>query len=188
MRPTVADAARALRAGKLVAYPTDTLYGLAARASDSRAVDRLARVKGRPPRQPTSVMVSSVPELEALATLRPAGRRFVRLHLPGPFTVLVRPSPLARRTLARALFGPRGTLGLRVPDHPTARELGRRAGAVTATSANRHGEPPAHHLRDAAARFGREVAVYLRGGPAPSGRPSTLVDLSGPTPRPVARR
>ncbi len=187
MRRSVAAAARALRAGRLVVYPTDTLFGLGARAADPVAVARLAEAKGRPSGQPTSVMVSSVPELEALANLAPAGRRFVRCHLPGPYTVLVRPSPLARSTLAPRLFGPHGTLGVRVPDHAVARAIARASGPVTATSANRHGEPPATTVGAARRAFGPTVALYVGGGPAPSGRPSTLVDLSGARPRSLSR-
>ena len=187
MRRSVAAVARTLGAGRLIVYPTDTLLGLGARGSDPAAVARLAEAKGRPSGQPTSVMVSSVPELEALATLAPAGRRFVRRHLPGPYTVLVRPSPFARSTLAPRLFGPRGTLGVRIPDHALARAIARASGPVTATSANRHGEPPATTVAAARRAFGRSVALYVGGGPPPSGRPSTLVDLSGARPRFLAR-
>lgn len=187
MRSTVALAARALVSGRLVVYPTDTLWGLGARASDPAAVERLLAAKGRPPGRATSVAVSSPAEVEALAELTPAGRRFVRTHLPGPYTLLVRPSRRARRSIARALLAPDGSLGLRVPDHATARELARRAGPLTATSANRHGRPPCDGVASARRAFAREVAVYLAGPPKPSGEPSVLVDLTGPRPRGRAR-
>jgi L-threonylcarbamoyladenylate synthase len=183
----LADAVRALRAGWLVVYPTDTLLGVGARADDPTALARLAEAKGRPSGLPVSVTVSSTEEVEALAELASAGRRFVRTHLPGPYTVLVEGSPLARRTLAPPVRGPSGTVGLRVPDHPLARELARRAGPITATSANRHGRPPARTVRDARRAFGDEVAVYLSGTPRPSGRPSQLVDLTHAAPRAVDR-
>jgi L-threonylcarbamoyladenylate synthase len=182
MGSTVGDATRALRAGGLVVYPTDTLFGLGARATSRSAVTRVARVKGRPGRQPLSVAVSSIEEIEPLASLSLPGRRWVRRHLPGPFTVLVMPSPRARRTLALAIAGG-PTLGLRVPAHPVARELARRAGPIVATSANRHGEPPAPELAAARRALGPTVAVYLAGDPRPSGTPSALVDLTGPRPR-----
>lgn len=184
----LADAVRALRAGRLVVYPTDTLLGVGARASDPTAVARLAEAKARPTRLPVSVTVSSTEEVEALAELSPAGRRFVRTHLPGPYTVLVAGSPLARRTLAPLARGPAGTIGLRVPDHLLARELARQAGPITATSANRHGHPPARTVREARRTFGEAVAVYLSGAPRPSGRPSQLVDLTRGAPRAVDRK
>jgi len=116
------------------------------------------------------------------------GRRFVRTHLPGPYTVLACPSPLARRTLAPRIFAEGGTVGVRLPDHPVARELARRCGPITATSANLHGQPACRTVRQARHIFGRGVAVYLDGRPAVSGRPSTLVDLTRREPRAIARR
>jgi len=188
MGPALTAAARALAAGGLVVYPTDTLFGLGARASDPDAVERLAAAKRRPAGMPVSVMVSSTGEVEALGELTPAGRRFVRTHLPGPYTVLVTGSPRARRTLAPPATGPSGIVGLRVPAHPLARELARRAGPITATSANLHGAPPCRSVAAARRAFGRVVAAYLDGPPRPSGRASQLVDLTHGEPRRVARR
>jgi L-threonylcarbamoyladenylate synthase len=181
-------AVRALAAGQIIAYPTDTLLGLGVRASDAAAVERLRAAKGRPEGMPVSVAVSSTEEVEAMLDLAPAARRFVRLHLPGPYTLLARPTPAGRDAVAASALGPGGQLGMRVPDHPLARELARRAGPITSTSANRHGDPPSRTIAEARRAFGADVAAYLPGGPEPSGRPSSLVDLSGPRPRPVARR
>lgn len=181
------DAVRALRSGRLVVYPTDTLLGLAARAADPTAVGRLVRAKGRPTGQPLSTALSSTEELEPFADLSPSGRRWIRSHLPGPFTVLVPASPVGRRAFSVPGAGAVDRLGFRVPDHPLARELARRVGPITATSANRHGEPPARSLAEARRAFGDEVAVYLTGGPRPSGRPSQLIDLARDPPAPVSR-
>jgi L-threonylcarbamoyladenylate synthase len=187
MGRALADAVRALAAGRLVVYPTDTLLGLGARASDRAAVAALAEAKGRPSGMPVSVTVSSTDELEALSELTPPGRRFVRTHLPGPYTVLAPGSALARRTLAPPAIGPSGMVGFRVPDHPVARELARRAGPITATSANRHGQPPCRTVLEARRTFGSTVAVYVAGLPRPSGRASELVSLDRGAPRSVAR-
>jgi L-threonylcarbamoyladenylate synthase len=177
---------RALLAGGLVVHPTDTLLALAARALDPRAVARLVEAKGRPSSRPLSVGVSSVEELERWAELGPPARRFVRDRLPGPYTVLLRPSREARRRLAREVVGG-PAIGLRVPDHPLARELARRAGPTVATSANRSGESPARSLAEARRAFGRTVAAYVTAAPEPSGAPSEIVDLTGPRPRTVPR-
>jgi L-threonylcarbamoyladenylate synthase len=187
MRPTVAAAARAIATGGLVVYPTDTLLGLAVRATDPRSVARLESAKGRPRGQPISVAVSSVSEVEELAELSPVARRFLRTHLPGPFTLLVRPSHSARRQLAPRIFAESGTLGIRVPDHPVARELARLAGPITATSANRHGASPCRTVREARRVFGADVRMYLSASPAPTGVPSTLVDLTRARPHAVPR-
>ncbi len=181
MGPSIGAAARAHFRGAHVVHPTDTLYALAARADAPAAVDRLLKAKGRAQAQRLSVAVSSIEELETWAILSDAARRFVRRHLPGPWTLLVRPSAEARRRFAPAVAGG-DRIGLRVPDHPVARELARRVGPITATSANRSGAPAAKTVRDARRALGGSVAVYLDGAPRPSGTPSTLVDLTGPRP------
>jgi len=183
----IAAAVRSLRRGALVVYPTDTLLGLGALASDRSAVRRLVAVKGRSATQPVSVCVSSTEELERYARVSPAARRFVRRHLPGPYTVLLVPSPEARRVFAPSIVE-FPAVGFRVPDHPVARELARRAGPVTATSANRHGAPPVRRVARARRAFGRAVACYLAAHPPGSGVPSTLVDLTGATPHELLRR
>jgi tRNA threonylcarbamoyl adenosine modification protein (Sua5/YciO/YrdC/YwlC family) len=188
MGPAIGRAAQALRAGRLVVYPTDTLLGVAARATDDRAVAGLERLKDRPADQPISVTVRAYSDLEAMTELSPSARRFVRTHLPGPYTILVRPSRFARRTLAPSVFAEDGTLGVRIPDHPVARELARQVGPITATSANRHGRPPCRTVNEARRVFGSAVAVYLAARPPGTGRPSRLVDLTGTEPRPVPRR
>jgi L-threonylcarbamoyladenylate synthase len=187
MGSSLADAVRALAAGELVVYPTDTLIGIAARATEERAVDRLAAAKERPADLPVSLALSSVEEVEGFASVSPVARRFLRRHLPGPYTVLLPASPEGRRSLAAPLVNGAGAVGFRVPDHPLARELARRAGPITSTSANRHGVAPARTVAEARAALGEAVAVYLPARPPPSGRPSTFVDLTGPTPRLLPR-
>jgi len=186
MRPGLRDAVEALRRGQLVVYPTDTLLGLGARARDRAAVGRMVSAKGRSPAQPVSVCVSSTEEVERYADLSPTARRFLRGQLPGPFTVLLTPSAEARRSFAPSVGG-LATIGFRVPDHPVARELARRAGPITATSANRHGAPPARTVAEARRSLGDAVRVYLPAVPPMSGVPSTVVDLIGPEPREVVR-
>jgi L-threonylcarbamoyladenylate synthase len=175
-------AARALARGRLVVYPTDTLWGLGARATDAAAVDRLFALKERPPDMPVSLAVSSLEEIEPLVRMLPAQRAFVRRELPGPITVLLPPSPAAKRRLAPALLGPGRSIGVRIPDHPVARELARRAGPITCTSANKHGRTPPPDLEGVRAELGDGVAAYLDGPPAPSGKPSRIIDLTGAAP------
>lgn len=181
-------AVRALEHGKVVLYPTDTLLGLAVRPDSPSALRALFAVKHRPEGSPVSLAFSSLEEIEPYADLRPGQRKVLRALLPGAYTLLLRPSERARRRLPAQLFGPEGTLGIRLPDHPVARELARRAGPVTSTSANLHGRPPCRSVGAARAAFGKGVAVYLEARPPPSGRPSQLVDLTGRSPRLRARR
>ena len=183
----IAAAVRALRHGALVVYPTDTLLGLGVLAGHRAAVRRLLALKGRSAAQPVSVCVSSTEELERYARISVPARRFLRRHLPGPYTVLLAPSPEGRRAFAPSIGGFR-SVGFRVPDHPVARELARRAGPLTATSANRHGAPPTRRVAEARRVLGSSVACYLAARPPMSGAPSTLVDLTGDAPREVLRR
>ena len=163
MTPSAAldRAVRALDRGQIVVYPTDTLLGLGARADRPAAVRRLIDAKGRSPSQPLSVAVSSYEEVEAWAQLGDAARSEIRRRLPGPYTLLLRGSPKARRELAANVIGAQGSIGLRIPDHPTARALAHRVGPIVATSANPHGAPPARSISEARRYFGRRVSVYL---------------------------
>ncbi len=182
------DAAIAtLSTGGLIVYPTETLLGLGAIATDATAVDALLRAKDRPSGMPISVAVSSVEEVEMLVDWSAGSRSIARRVLPGPVTLLGPSSRLARRSLAPALIGPDGSIGIRVPDHPVAREIARRVGPITATSANRHGAPPCRSIVEARRVFGNLVGTYVGRGPPPSGRPSALVDLRSPVPRHVMR-
>jgi tRNA threonylcarbamoyl adenosine modification protein (Sua5/YciO/YrdC/YwlC family) len=187
MPDRLAAAAGALRLGRLVVYPTDTLTGLGALAVDAMAVDRLVAAKGRPDGMPLSIAFSSLEEVEPYVSLSEEARAYCRRRLPGPYTLLAPATRWARERLAVPIFGAGRSVGFRVPDHPVARELARRVGPIVATSANRHGDPPARDIASARRVFGTQVAVYLPMVPAPSGVPSQLVDLSGPEPRELRR-
>ncbi|MCI4348903.1 MAG: threonylcarbamoyl-AMP synthase [Thermoplasmata archaeon] len=185
---TIEAAVRALDRGALVVYPTDTLLGLGALATHRDAVERVHHAKGRARSGPMSIAVSSYEEIEPWCDLTPLSRQVARDRLPGPVTLLLRSSARARRELSPRVIGPSGIIGIRIPDHPTARELARRAGPLIATSANRHGEPPARSVAEARRVFGREVAVYLPAHPSPRGRPSEILDLTHGTPQRTLRR
>ena len=182
MADPLLSAVKALQRGELVVYPTDTLWGLGARATDRKAVARLFEAKGRPTDAPVSVLLSSLEEVEPLSELHEAQRAFLRRHLPGPFTAVLPPSPWARKRLSPLVLGPKGQIAVRIPDHPLARELARRVGPLTATSANLHGQPTELELDRVKAALGPSVAVYLDGEPAPHGSASRVVDLTGPVP------
>ncbi|MGI0133303.1 MAG: L-threonylcarbamoyladenylate synthase [Thermoplasmata archaeon] len=185
MIPDLEAATRALVHGDLVVYPTDTLLGLGVRADRRDAVARLFAAKRRPDGLPVSVAVSSLEEVEPLARLGERERALLRGALPGPYTFLLPASSDARRRLARGVVGPSGSIGVRIPDHPVARELARVVGPIVATSANRHGDPPCRTILAARRVFGPSVSRYVPARPPPSGSPSTVVDLTGPVPHVV---
>lgn len=173
-------AVTALRQGRLVAFPTETVYGLGADAESDSAVARIFEVKGRPRNHPLIVHIASAEELPHWAAEVPeAAHRLAAECWPGPLTLLLRKSP----RVPAATTGSLATVGLRVPAHPVALELLRRfGGGVAAPSANRFGRvspTTAAHVR---ADLGDDVDVLLDGGPCDVGVESTIVDLTGERP------
>jgi len=171
MSGDLAAAVDAVRAGDLVVYPTETVYGLGADAIDPAAVARVFELKGRSRENPLSVGFPSVDA--ALEHTRPTTREidFMRAFLPGPVTVIVERGP----RLPDVLTAGRDRVGVRIPDHDLARALLREAGAVTATSANVSGRPSVVDPADLDDRIREGVAVVLDGGVTP-GTESTVVD------------
>ena len=178
-------AVQILNTGGLVAFPTETVYGLGADARSSHAVQRIFRAKGRPPTNPLIVHVSGVAMAKLYAAEWPdTARRLAQTFWPGPLTLV-----LPRyRTVAPEVSAGLDTVGLRMPNHPLALELIRRFdGPIAAPSANRsnHVSPTtAQHVRD---ELGRDVDLVLDGGPCDVGIESTVLDLTT-TPRPVLLR
>lgn len=171
-------AVEALDRRELVVYPTDTLYGLGADALDPRALARLVEAKRRPPGQPISVAVADLAMMGQVARVPPLARRLVERFLPGPLTLVLPPDA----GVPDALLGASKGLGVRIPAHPVARELCRRFGPITATSANLHGQPDPATCAEAREQLGGSVAAYLDAGPLP-GKASTVLDLTSQPPR-----
>jgi len=178
---SVDAAVTALRAGRLVVLPTDTVYGLAADGESESAARALYAAKGRDAIQPTAVLFASVDVLvERVSELPAAAVEAVRLLLPGPFTLIVE-NP-ARRY---AWLNPQrpDAIGLRVPAVTGApRAVLEALGAVVATSANLPGGADPRRLEDVPPEIAAAVDVVIEGGELP-GTPSTVVDLTGPEPR-----
>lgn len=168
-----------LRGGGLVVHPTDTVYGLAADPFQVDAVERLYVAKARPRDLAVSMAVVDAEAVFRYGERTPLAEAFCAKNLPGPFTVVLRPTTAA----PAPILSKDGKIAIRVPDHPIARLLARAFGPITSTSANRHGQPSPATCEEARAQLGDAVDVYVDGGPAPLGRESTVVDLTGPKPR-----
>lgn len=169
-----------LRAGGLVAFPTETVYGLGANAEDPAAVTRIFHVKGRPPSHPLIVHIGAGEQLDEWArNVPPVARRLAERFWPGPLTLVLRRGP---RVPLEATGGLE-TVAVRVPDHPVALALLQAfSGGVTAPSANRFGSvspTTADHVR---AGLGADVDFVLDGGPSAVGVESTIVDTTGACP------
>ena len=170
---TMRDAADVLRAGGVVAFPTDTFYGLAVDPRSDAAVTKLFDVKGRASGVPVALIACDARQAEGAGEFGDRERRLAARFWPGPLTIVVPAAPGLSRLLSAA-----GTVGVRVPAHGVARSLAAAAGAcITATSANRSGDPPAVLPDDVAAALGDRIDLLIDGGPAPGGPPSTVVEI-----------
>lgn len=176
----VGRAARLLRDGGLVAFPTETVYGLGGDAWSADAVRGVFAAKGRPPDNPLIVHVDERTGLASVAaTVTPLAEELAERFWPGPLTVVVD----AADGLPRETTGGLATVAVRVPDHPTALALLRRAGVpVAAPSANRSGRPSPTTARHVAADLAGVEGLVLDAGPCPVGVESTVVDARGTTP------
>ncbi|MFG1910141.1 L-threonylcarbamoyladenylate synthase [Kribbella sp. NPDC048928] len=182
LAPAYRAAVDAIEAGDLVVLPTDTVYGVAADAFKADAVQRLLDAKSAGRDMPPPVLISVVESLDALATDVPdAGRKLCEEFWPGPLTVICH----AQSSLMWDLGDTQGTVSLRVPDHENTRELLSRTGPLAVSSANKSGQAAALDVYDAEDQLGESVAVYLDGGEAAGGASSTIVDITGDTPRVV---
>ena len=184
MSSEVRRAAQILRAGGLVAFPTETVYGLGADAANPKAISRLYAVKRRPLDHPVIVHFENSAKAFAWAREIPAdAEKLAGRFWPGPLTLILRRSGLAKDFVT----GGQDTVGLRVPSHPVAQDLFATFGAaIAAPSANRFGllsPTTAAHVRE---DLGKDVDLVLEGGASEVGIESTIVDLS--TPRPALLR
>jgi protein-tyrosine phosphatase len=183
-RDVVHRAVQALAEGKLVAFPTETVYGLAASALNESAVERLLKVKGRQDNHPLALAIKSVDEaLDYVPDLSPFCQRMARRCWPGPITLVLEdehPESLLRQLPAgvqRAVV-PHGTVGLRVPAHPLILDVLRLLpGPLVLTSANRSGEPDAISGQDVVRSLNRDVDLVLDDGRCQFGQPSSVVQV-----------
>jgi L-threonylcarbamoyladenylate synthase len=170
----IAQAAERLRAGAVIAFPTDTLYAVGARASDPAALRRLYEVKRRPAAQPMVWLVSGRAQAESIAQVSSDAAQLMRRFWPGPLTLVLPAHGATGGT----------TLALRAPDNQVALELLRALGEpIASSSANLAGKPPPTDADQVLEGLGDGLDVLLDGGPCPIGQPSTILDLSGTMPR-----
>jgi len=172
----VSRAAATLKAGGLVCYPTDTVYGLGALAGLNEAVSRLFIAKGRSPTKPLPLLLGDATQAEALAApLDAVPVKLISRFWPGALTLVLQK---ATDFQSLALAG-RETLAVRVPGHSLLREVIRQCGApLVGTSANRSGDKSARTAEEAAQQLGTDVDLILDGGSCPGGLESTIVDCT----------
>jgi L-threonylcarbamoyladenylate synthase len=181
LAPALGEAAAALRSGGIVAFPTETFYGLGVAALDPVAVRRLLDVKGRPEGKPVLVLVDSIAMVETVALdIPPAARALMASHWPGALTLVFR----ARSHVPADLTAATGTVGARLSAHPVARALVTALGQpITAPSANPSGAAPPTTASEVLEYFRGRIDLVLDGGATAGGEPSTVLDVTVEPPR-----
>ena len=172
-----AAAIAVLRAGGVVALPTDTVYGIAVALDTPNGIERLFRVKRRPPDKSIALLLADPEQAATMGIVTQAAEALAVACWPGGLTLV-----LARRpgvVLPDALTGGAATVGVRVPDHPAPRALADAVGPLPTTSANVSGQPEARDAAEIVALLGDAIDLVLDGGPAHGGPASTVVDASG---------
>jgi L-threonylcarbamoyladenylate synthase len=168
------EAASAIRAGGLVVYPTETVYGLGADASSGKAINKIFKLKGREAEKPIPIAVNSIDMASQVAELTPAAKVLFKF-LPGPLMIVARAKP----NVSKLITAGTGRVGIRVPDHPVALKLiDFVGGPITSTSANLSGKPAPLTVREALEQLGGKVDVALDAGKCKLGVPSTVVDAT----------
>ncbi len=170
----IITAVRVLRAGGLVAFPTDTVYGLGALAFDERAVQSIYDAKDRPEDKAIPLLLGDAADLPQVALeLSDAAGRLADAYWPGPLTIVVRKQPAVPQAVSAT-----DTVGVRVPDHETARRLLLAAGPMAVTSANLSGQPSPNTAAEVLRQLGGRIALVIDGGTTRGGIPSTVVDCT----------
>jgi L-threonylcarbamoyladenylate synthase len=175
----LAAAGQVIHAGGLIAYPTDTVYGLAADFRNADAIEKIYAAKDRDSRKPVAILVGSSDQLElVMQELTPGAARLAARFWPGALTLIV-----PRRSDLPENLSPYMTIGVRMPNHPWALQLLRELGPLATTSANLSGQPDAVTAQDVLQYLDGRVDLVLDGGRCPGGVPSTVVDCTSTEPR-----
>ena len=175
-RQNINQATDIIKNGGLIAYPTETVYGLGADPHNTEAIQKIFTAKGRAEDKGIILLIRGPDDLSALVrTVSPTAQILIEAFWPGPLTLVFRANP----DLSPALLGGRDTVALRHSSSPIATELlTALGGPLTSTSANRSTEPPARSVSEVQNALGEHLDLILDGGPSASTLPSTLVDVS----------
>ena len=174
----IQQALKILQAGGLVAFPTDTVYGVGALAFDGKAVESIYIAKDRPVEKAIPILIGDAEDINKVASEVPLmAKKLAKRFWPGPLTLIV-PKHLSLPDSVSAT----NTVGVRVPDHIVARSVLRAAGPMAVTSANLSGQPSPSTAQEVFAQLNGRIALIVDGGKTPGGVPSTLVDCTGPQP------
>jgi L-threonylcarbamoyladenylate synthase len=175
----IARAVEILKAGGVIAFPTDTVYGLGCLVLDIKAIENLYDIKGREQTKAIAVLIASAEDLPLIAAQPSAeALRLARRFWPGPLTIVVPRNPKVPEALSHT-----ATIGVRVPDHAVARALLAAAGPMAVTSANLSGQANTVTAEQVLAQLDGRIELLINGGQTPGDTPSTVVDMTGTAPK-----
>ncbi len=164
-----------LQAGRLIVYPTETIYGLGADPFDETAVKRCYMAKRRPFDMALSVAVSNIKMMENIAVVNDKARKLAKKFMPGPLTLVLPKKPIVPDILTAST----SEVGIRIPDHPVALKIIDSFGPIISTSANLHSHPNPASIDQSRKDLGATVGVYVDCGPSRIGKPSTILEING---------
>jgi L-threonylcarbamoyladenylate synthase len=170
----ISTAIKALKQGKIIVYPTDTLYGLGADIYNESAIKKIFKIKNRPESMPLSIAVSDYDEIKKNAFINKSAKILINSFLPGKLTLIFKKKAIIPEILTAGL----DKVAIRIPDNNIALEIISNFGPITATSANVHGNKTPFFINDIVMQFKKEdIDVFIDNGKI-SGKPSTIVDVS----------
>ncbi len=175
----ISTALKILENNGTVAFPTDTVYGLATSAFNSQAIKKLFHIKGRDQNQAIAVLIGRALDLNLVADNPSQGAmHLAKIYWPGALTLVVPRHPNLSK-----LLSPQPTIGVRIPDHPVAIDLLKKAGPLAVTSANLSGGENTKNASEVLIQLEGKIDLILDGGDTPGGKPSTVVDVLGELPK-----
>jgi len=172
----IAKAVDVLVKGGIIAYPTETLYGLGVRVMDKESVQRLFEIKGRPQDKPIPLIVGSLEVLKTIVEeIPPEAEKLIKEFWPGPLTLVFK----AKASVSELLTAGTGTIAVRIPGESFALSLSRKIDfPITSTSANPSGATPPEVADEVSRYFGDKIDLIIDGGKTPIGKPSTIIDVT----------
>jgi L-threonylcarbamoyladenylate synthase len=176
----IIEAAQNIKQGKIVLFPTETVYGVGCNPFNSKAIEKIYQTKGRSFDKPLQILIGSLEQVELFAKdISETAKKLMQNHWPGPLTLVFNKKENVLDTLTAGLQ----SVGLRFPDHPTILELIKHTGPIAATSANISGQPAPKTLEEAKAQIGDKVDFILQGDETRLGQASTVINVTQDPPK-----
>jgi len=169
----LAEVVKIIKNGELIVYPSETVYGIGADIFNASAAKKVFLAKHRPFDMPLSVGVADMKTAKLIADIDENAEKLMEEFMPGPLTIIVKKN----KCVPDIVTSNSQKVGIRIPDHPAAMQIMKKAGPIVATSANLHSRPDAVKVLEAERDLGEAISAYIDDGPCPLGKPSTIVWL-----------